>query len=37
MLERAPEFAVMLCFDVEIDKEAEKIANEQGVILFRGI
>jgi translation initiation factor 5B len=34
MLERAPEFAVMLCFDVKIDREAEEIAAEMGVKIF---
>lgn len=34
MLERAPEFAVMLCFDVKIDKEAEELAAELGVKIF---
>ncbi|KAF3988000.1 hypothetical protein FT663_04099 [Candidozyma haemuli var. vulneris] len=34
MLEKAPEFAVMLCFDVKIDKEAEQYAEEQNVKIF---
>lgn len=34
MLDKAKEFAVMLCFDVKIDKEAEQYANEQGVKVF---
>lgn len=34
MLEKAPEYAVMLCFDVKIDKEAEQYAEEQNVKLF---
>ncbi|KAH3666450.1 hypothetical protein OGAPHI_003446 [Ogataea philodendri] len=34
MLDKAKEFAVMLCFDVKIDKEAEQYANEQGVTIF---
>jgi translation initiation factor 5B len=34
MLERAPEFAVMLCFDVKVDREAEEIAGEMGVKIF---
>lgn len=34
MLEKAPEFAVMLCFDVKIDKEAEQYAEEQKVKIF---
>ena len=36
MLERAPEYAVCLCFDVAIDKDAEKLADEYGIKLFRG-
>jgi len=35
MLERAPEFAVCLCFDVPIDKDAEKLAEEYGMKLFK--
>ncbi|KAK9446739.1 P-loop containing nucleoside triphosphate hydrolase protein [Limtongia smithiae] len=34
MLERAKEFAVMLCFDVKIDKEAEEYAEQQGIKIF---
>lgn len=34
MLERNKEFAVMLCFDVRIDREAEQYANEHGIRLF---
>ncbi|SCU91062.1 LADA_0F07888g1_1 [Lachancea dasiensis] len=34
MLEKAKEYAVMLCFDVKIDKEAEHYAEEQGVKIF---
>ncbi|KAH3659214.1 hypothetical protein OGATHE_006098 [Ogataea polymorpha] len=34
MLDKAKEYAVMLCFDVKIDKEAEQYANEQGVTIF---
>lgn len=34
MLEKAPEFAVMLCFDVKIDKEAEQYAQEQNIKIF---
>jgi len=34
MLERKPEFALMLCFDVRVDKDAEQWANEQGVKIF---
>ncbi|QIX01121.1 hypothetical protein AMS68_006638 [Peltaster fructicola] len=31
MLEKAPEYAVMLCFDVKIDREAQELADAQGV------
>ncbi|KAF5100153.1 hypothetical protein D0Z00_001360 [Geotrichum galactomycetum] len=34
MLEKAPEFALMLAFDVKIDKEAEQYAQEQGIKIF---
>ncbi|PWN46835.1 hypothetical protein IE53DRAFT_382587 [Violaceomyces palustris] len=34
MLEKAKEFAVILCFDVPIDKEAERLAEELGVKIF---
>lgn len=34
MLEKAPELAVMLCFDVKVDKEAEQYAEEQKVKIF---
>lgn len=34
MLEKAPELAVMLCFDVKIDKEAEHYAEEQHIKIF---
>ncbi|CCF58397.1 hypothetical protein KAFR_0E02440 [Kazachstania africana CBS 2517] len=34
MLERAPEFAVMLCFDVKVDKEAEQYAEQEGIKIF---
>lgn len=34
MLERAPELAVMLCFDVKVDKEAEQYAEEQKIKIF---
>lgn len=34
MLEKAKEYAIMLCFDVKIDKDAERYAEEQGVKLF---
>ncbi|KAG2194418.1 hypothetical protein INT47_003129 [Mucor saturninus] len=35
MLEKAREFAVMLCFDVNIDKEAEILAEEMGIRVFQ--
>ncbi|KAI9504287.1 P-loop containing nucleoside triphosphate hydrolase protein [Coemansia spiralis] len=34
MLERAKEFAVMLCFDVKIDKDAQDMADEIGLKVF---
>ncbi|ODV97331.1 hypothetical protein PACTADRAFT_32802 [Pachysolen tannophilus NRRL Y-2460] len=34
MLDKAKEYAVMLCFDVKIDKEAEQYAEEQGIKIF---
>lgn len=34
MLEKNPDLAVMLCFDVTIDKEAEKLAEDIGVKIF---
>jgi len=34
MLEKAPEYAVMLCFDVKVDKEAAQYAKEVGVKIF---
>lgn len=34
MLEKQPDLAVMLCFDVAIDKDAEKLAEELGVKIF---
>ncbi len=35
MLERAKEFACMLCFDVEVDKDAAKLAEELGIKVFK--
>ncbi|KAB8336875.1 hypothetical protein FH972_021183 [Carpinus fangiana] len=35
MLEKAKEFAVMLCFDVKVDKEAQAYADEVGVKIFQ--
>jgi translation initiation factor 5B len=34
MLEKSPEYAVMLCFDVKVDKEAAAYAQEVGVKIF---
>ncbi|KAI7902261.1 uncharacterized protein BX663DRAFT_487049 [Cokeromyces recurvatus] len=34
MLDKAREFAVMLCFDVKVDKEAEDLAEELGMRIF---
>ena len=34
MLEKAKDYAVMLCFDVKIDKEAQQYADEQGIKIF---
>ncbi|KAL2061713.1 hypothetical protein VTL71DRAFT_7091 [Oculimacula yallundae] len=34
MLEKNKEFAVMLCFDVKIDKEAQQYADDQGIKIF---
>ncbi|ODQ68432.1 hypothetical protein NADFUDRAFT_49072 [Nadsonia fulvescens var. elongata DSM 6958] len=34
MLERAPELAIMLCFDVKVDKEAEQYAEENKITIF---
>lgn len=36
-LEKAQEMACILCFDVPIDREAEKLADESGVKLFKGM
>lgn len=36
MLEKAPEFAVVLCFDVPVDKDAEDQAAKLGVKIFKG-
>lgn len=36
MLEKAKELAVLLAFDVPIDKDAEKLAEETGVKIFKG-
>lgn len=34
MLEKAKEYAVMLCFDVKVDKEALQYAEENGIKIF---
>jgi len=34
MLEKAKEYAVMLCFDVKVDKEAQAYADDQSVKIF---
>jgi translation initiation factor 5B len=34
MLEKAKEFAVMLCFDVKVDKEAQQYADDNGIKIF---
>lgn len=36
MLERAPEFAVLLAFDVTVDKDAERMAEELHIKIFKG-
>lgn len=36
MLEKAKEYAVVLCFDVPVDKEAERLADEIGIKIFKG-
>jgi translation initiation factor 5B len=35
MLEKAKELAVILCFDVPVDKDAERMALELGIEIFR--
>jgi translation initiation factor 5B len=34
MLEKSPDYAVMLCFDVKVDKDAQQYADEQGIKIF---
>lgn len=34
MLEKSPDLAVMLCFDVKIDKEAQAYAEDNGIKIF---
>lgn len=36
MLEKAKELACILCFDVSVDREAERLAEEMGIRLFKG-
>ncbi|KAI5479790.1 hypothetical protein MNV49_002602 [Pseudohyphozyma bogoriensis] len=35
MLEKAKEFCVILCFDVPVDREAERLADELGIKIFK--
>lgn len=35
MLEKAKELACILCFDVPVDKEAERLAEEMGIRIFK--
>lgn len=35
MLEKAKELAVILCFDVPVDRDTEKLAEEMGIKLFK--
>ena len=34
MLEKAKQYAVMLCFDVKVDKEAQQYADDNGIKVF---
>ncbi len=34
MLEKAPDLAIMMCFDVKVDKEAQQYADDQGIKIF---
>lgn len=34
MLEKRPDLALMLCFDVKVDREAEQYAQDQGIKIF---
>jgi translation initiation factor 5B len=36
MLEKAKELACILCFDVTVDREADRLAEEMGIRLFKG-
>jgi len=35
MLEKSKELACLLCFDVKVDKEAEQMADEMGIKIFK--
>lgn len=37
MLEKAKELACILCFDVTVDKDADRMAEEMGIRLFKGM
>lgn len=37
VLEKAKELACILCFDVTVDKDAERLADELGIKLFKGL
>lgn len=37
MLEKAKELACILCFDVPVDKDAELLAEQMGIRLFKGM
>lgn len=34
MLEKSPDYAVMLCFDVKVEKEAQAYADDNGITIF---
>lgn len=34
MLEKSPDYAVMLCFDVKVEKDAQSYADENGIKIF---
>lgn len=36
MLEKAKELACLLCFDVPVDRDAERLADEMGIKIFKG-
>lgn len=37
MLDKAPEYAVLLAFDVQVEKEAEELAKKAGMKIFSGM